>query len=78
MKRHGHIYEQAFTPAALMAAFVAAAKNKRGNMPAVISSLGHARYTHSLRHMLRHFKERSHVNYLQLPEAYRLAGYTRA
>lgn len=44
---------------------------RRGRMDAVVSSLGHARRTASLRHMIRHLKEHRHALYHQLPKSLR-------
>ena len=41
---------------------------------AAMSVLGHARRTHSLRHLVGAFQERFHGD-LQLPEAYRFAAH---
>ena len=42
---------------------------RNGDIQSVASSLGHARKTHSLQHMLRHLKEHNHAIYHQLPKA---------
>lgn len=49
---------------------------RRGDLPALASCLGHARRTHSLRHLLRTLKEKHHALYHQLPEIYRCPGHT--
>lgn len=48
---------------------------KRGEMDSAVSVLGHARRTHSLRHLLRILKEKHHALYCQLPQAYRRPHY---
>ena len=44
---------------------------KSGQVESLVSSLGHALRTHSLRHMLRTLKEKDHALYRQLPEVFR-------
>lgn len=52
---------------------------RAGCEQSIHSSLGHARRTHSLQHMLRYLKEQTHAHHsLRLPKAYRPAGYPRA
>jgi RNA-directed DNA polymerase len=46
---------------------------KSGQVESLVSSLGHALRTHSLRHMLRALKEQNHAVYLRLPKIFRHA-----
>ncbi len=41
------------------------------DIPAIVSLLGHARHTQSLRYMLNIIRESNHAIYLQLPQSYR-------
>jgi len=50
---------------------------RSGATESVVSCLGHARRTHSLRHMLLTIKERRHAYHRQLPKAYRQPGHAR-
>ena len=44
---------------------------KSGQVESLVSSLGHALRTHSLRHMLCTLKEKYHALYRQLPQVFR-------
>lgn len=44
---------------------------KRENLASIVSILGHARHTASMRHLLTTLKESHHALYRQLPKAYR-------
>jgi hypothetical protein len=48
---------------------------KRGALQSVVSVLGHARHTHSQRHLLTHIKDRHHALSHQLPEIYQRADH---
>lgn len=47
----------------------------KGRVDSVSSTLGHARNTHSLRHLIRTLKEAFHDIYLQIPKVYRQHSY---
>ena len=50
---------------------------KRGKRESFVSIIGHAKRTHSLKHLLNYLKEHSHAFYCQLPKAYRQPDHTR-
>lgn len=52
------------------AQYVYRAALRRGNREAAISCLGHARHTHSLRHLLRYAQDYHYAHYCQLPAVY--------
>lgn len=43
----------------------------RSRVDSLISTMGHARNTHSLQHLIRTLKEKFHGHYLQIPKIYR-------
>lgn len=47
----------------------------KGLVASVSSTLGHARHTHSLHHLIRTLKETLHDLYLQIPKVYRQYSY---
>ena len=51
---------------------------KSGSLPAIMSHLGHARQTHSLRHLITLIREQNHAVYRALPEAYHPRNHPRA
>lgn len=51
---------------------------RRGRLVSVVSILGHARQTHSLRHLLHHTQEHAHALHAQLPQIYRRACLSHA
>jgi hypothetical protein len=50
---------------------------RRGVLECAVSIMGHARRTHSLRHLLNYLKEHSHALYCQLPKTYRQPDHAR-
>ncbi|MCY1347249.1 group II intron reverse transcriptase/maturase [compost metagenome] len=51
---------------------------RTGNLPAVVSHLGHARRTHSLRHLINLIREQNHALYRALPETHHPRDHARA
>lgn len=49
-----------------------------GKIESAASILGHARHTHSLRHLLRFSKEKHYANHHRLPQIYRHRDHARA
>ena len=48
---------------------------KRGKVASLVSTLGHACHTHSLKSLIRHLQEKHHGIYCQLPKIYRFRSY---
>ncbi|MBA3836479.1 MAG: hypothetical protein C0499_02315 [Zymomonas sp.] len=51
---------------------------RRRRLDSAVSVLGHARRTHSLRHLLRHAQEHAHAVHCQLPQVYRRRDHAHA
>ena len=47
----------------------------KGKFESVVSTFGHARYTHSLRHLIHYLQEKNHDLYRKLPKVYRFRTY---